>query len=161
MNQGAATIRSKNYDGSLRKSWKCQLVSQTGARLLFVGKFEHEISHPELGLIEKGTISHEYYWLGRWYNIFQFRKPLGDLRNYYCNVNMPPTYSNGILEYIDLDLDLLVWPDFAYRVLDREEFEERGRIFGYPQTVIQNAERALNELIQFAELRNFPLDQTE
>ncbi|MEP7212181.1 MAG: DUF402 domain-containing protein [Acidobacteriota bacterium] len=151
-----ATILSKNYDGTLRKSWKCRLVHQDGPELLFVGEFEKDVSHSELGFIKRGTISYEYYWLDRWFNVFRFHEPTGGLRNYYCNVNMPPTFVGGILEYVDLDLDLLVWPDFNYTVLDREEFESNAELYGYSASVRSHAKSALAELISMAESRTLP-----
>ena len=151
-----ATILSKNYDGTLRKSWNCRLVKQDGTELLFVGEFEKDVSHSELGSIKRGTISYEYYWLDRWFNVFRFHEPTGELRNYYCNVNMPPTFAGGILEYVDLDLDLLIWPDLTYLVLDREEFESNAERFGYPASLRSNAESALADLIRMAESRTLP-----
>jgi uncharacterized protein len=145
-----ATILSKNYDGTLRKSWSCRLFGQNGHELVFYGEFEKEVSHPELGLIKRGTISYEYYWLDRWFNVFRFHEPDGQLRNYYCNVSTPPTFADGILEYIDLDLDLLVWPNLKYSILDRDEFCSNADRFGYPSDVRRNAEDALAALIEMA-----------
>ena len=34
--------------------------------------FDEEIEHELLGTISSGTISTEYYWLDRWYNVFRF-----------------------------------------------------------------------------------------
>ena len=34
--------------------------------------FDEEIEHDLLGTIPSGTISTEYYWLDRWYNVFRF-----------------------------------------------------------------------------------------
>lgn len=149
-----ATILSKNYDGTLRKTWKCRFVRQDGPALVFVGEFDSDISHNELGSIKRGTVSYEYYWLDRWYNVFRFHEPTGDLRNYYCNVSMPPKFAGSILEYVDLDLDLLVWPDFTYSVLDRDEFDANAELYSYPEGVRSNAESALAEIIRMAETRS-------
>lgn len=125
---------------------------------MFAGKFETDVLHPELGLIKRGTVSLEYFWLDRWYNIFRFHEPSGEFRNYYCNVCMPPIFEDDVLEYVDLDLDLLVLPDFSCRVLDRDEYNVHAQLFKYPPEVCINAEKALTELIQLAESRNLPAD---
>ncbi|MGI8813456.1 MAG: DUF402 domain-containing protein [Pyrinomonadaceae bacterium] len=155
MLKNSASIVVKNFDGSVRKTWKCKLLEQTCTLVTFVGEFFEDVSHAELGLIRQGTLSYEYYWLGRWYNVFRFCEPDGSLRNYYCNVNMPPIYDGNMLEYVDLDLDLLVWPDGSYQVLDRDEFEANSLRFEYPFEVRANAESALVELIQMAETGDF------
>ena len=65
---------------------------------MFLGVFDLEVEHPDLGIIRRGTVSYEYYWLDQWYNVFRFENPDGPLRNYYCNVNMPPVFANNVLD---------------------------------------------------------------
>ena len=120
--------------------------------------FDEEIQHDLLGTISSGTISTEYYWLDRWYNVFRFSTPEGRLQSYYCNINVPPVFDGETLSYIDLDIDILVQPDLSYRVLDREDFESNAAKFGYPEKVRQNAEAALNELIKMIQSKAFPFN---
>lgn len=158
MHDQQITINSRKYDLSIRRSWQCKLVERNGPLLLFVGEFEGEITHPDLGVIKPGTVSHEYYWLDRWYNIFRFHEPDGTLRNYYCNINMPPTFENGVLDYVDLDIDVLVWPDFRYEVVDEADFEENANLFGYSDDVRSKVQATLDELIELIDKRKFPFD---
>jgi len=141
------TINSRKYDQSIRRTWVCELIEQTDELLVFVGEFERDVEHPGLGSISRGTLSYEYYWLDRWYNIFRFHEPSGAFRNFYCNISMPPLFANGVLDYVDLDIDLLVWPGSEYEVLDMEEYEENALKFGYSPATRTNASRALTELI--------------
>ena len=90
--------------------------------MVLEARFEEEIEHPLLGTIAPQTVSIEYYWLDRWYNVFMFVQPTGELRNFYCNVNVPPVLQGNVLSYIDLDIDVLVAPDLSYTILDEEEF---------------------------------------
>lgn len=126
--------------------------------LVLVGEFDRDIEHTDLGFISRGTISYEYYWLDRWYNIFRFLSPGGNLRNYYCNVNMPARFENGVIDYVDLDIDVLVWPDGSHTVLDMDEFEENSVRFRYPVEVRAKALASLAELISNKEDRKFPFD---
>lgn len=132
------------------------MVVQTGPLLVFEGVFDFNVSHVELGFIRRGTVSYEYYWLDRWYNVFRFHEPDGGLRNYYCNMNMPPVFENGVLDYIDLDLDVLVWPDLSYKILDREDFEQNAERFGYSDEIRVNVNAAMNDVIMLIENRKFP-----
>lgn len=160
MNQ-QITINSLKYDGSIGRSWNCEFVEKKDDLLVFVGEFETDVRHPNLGHIKTGAISYEYYWLNRWYNVFRFHEPDGQLRNYYCNVNMPLVFDGRVLEYVDLDIDMLVWKDLSYEVLDREEFEENALKFGYPDEVRAAAYRGLEELKGMIERREFPFDHDE
>jgi len=150
------TINSHKYDGSIRRSWTCRLLEQDDESLVFVGKFDLDVSHPDLGEIERGTISYEYYWLGRWYNIFCFYEPDGTFRNYYCNINMPPVFEDGVLDYVDLDIDVVVWPDGTFRVLDEDEFDANAVKFNYSETVRQSAADALTNILEMISERKLP-----
>ena len=151
-----AIINSRKFDGRVHRSWKADFVEKQDSLLIFVGEFEEEIRHPKLGVIRRGTISHEYYWLDRWFNIFKFHEPEGDLRNFYCNLNMPPRFENNVLDYIDLEIDVLVSKNFEIEILDREEFEENSKIFGYTDDLIAKTFETLDELLKLIEIRAFP-----
>lgn len=124
--------------------------------MVFVGEFENEVVHKELGVIRRGTISYEYYWTDRWYNIFRFHEPDGGLRNFYCNVNMPPIFSNGVLDYVDLEIDILVWSDFRIEILDTDEFEQNTKRFSYSNELRLKVQESVNELKTMIENREFP-----
>lgn len=150
------TINSRSYDGSIRRSWQCETLHQEGSELLFLGTFAADVKHKELGLICSGTLSYEYYWLDRWYNVFAFFEPDGRFRNYYCNINMPPALKDSELDYIDLDLDVVVWPDGSIVTLDREEYENNALLYSYPAEVKDQAENALEEVLRLANERLLP-----
>lgn len=152
------TINSRKFDGKIQRTWQCEFLESKDSLLTFVGVFENEIKHSNLGIIRRGTVSYEYYWLDRWYNVFRFHEPDGSLRNFYCNLNMPPKFENGILDYIDLDIDILVWKNFSYEILDLEEFEVNSKLFGYTKKLNDKISRTVNEILKIIKLRQFPFD---
>jgi uncharacterized protein len=150
------TVNSRKFDGIIRRTWRCDLLEQLGSLLVCVGEFEVEVEHPDLGRIRKGTLSYEYFWLDRWYNIFRFHEPSGDLRNFYCNVCMPPSFDGNSIDYVDLDIDVLVQPDLSYVILDREDYERSAQAFGYSVELNSRVEDTVNELVELIETRNLP-----
>ena len=154
--QRAITVRTYKYDGSEHRHWRARVSKQENSLLVLDAKFEEEIRHPLLGTVARETLSIEYYWLDRWYNVFRFVEPTGELRNFYCNVNVPPVLQNDVLSYIDLDMDVLVAPDFSYSILDEDEFAANAARFNYPREVLDKSESALKELIYLIEERAFP-----
>jgi protein associated with RNAse G/E len=153
------TVNSRNFDGSIRRSWNADLVRFDKPLVELVGVFNVEVDHTDLGLIRRGTVSYEYYWLDHWYNVFRFHEATGEFRNYYCNINMPPEFANDVLDYVDLDIDILVDGSGSISILDMEEFEANSHRFSFPQTVISSGKRAVDELITLIEQREFPFDQ--
>jgi len=152
-------VQTLKYDGSKHRSWSAELVRQQGALLVLDAIFDRRIEHELLGTIYKGTLSSEYYWLDRWYNVFRFQDSAGNLRNYYCNINQPPSFDGHILSYVDLDIDVLVNPDLSYQVLDLEEFERNALHYGYPRQLQEQARAALNELIGLIKAKAFPFSE--
>lgn len=152
------TVHARKFDGRLHREWQARLVRQAGTLIVVEGVFEEEIRHPLLGTIVAGTLSAEYYWTDRWYSVFRFREPAGALRNYYCNINQPAKFDGRILTFIDLDIDVLVAPDFSYRILDEEEFAANSARYNYPEALREAARGALSELIERIERREYPFD---
>lgn len=145
------TVNSLRPDGTVRRSWTCRPVYLSGELIIVEGVFAETVEHPDLGVIRPGTISREYYWTRRWYNVFRFSEPEGRLRNYYCNIAMPPRLGSNTLDYIDLDIDLVVWPDRSTDVLDLDDFRRNSEKFDYTKETIEKAEAALAELTAAAE----------
>ena len=152
-------MRVLKYDGSEHRRWSARIARTDGPLLVLDAVFDEEIKHDLLGTIASGTISTEYYWLDRWYNVFRFSDSNRRLKNFYCNVNQPPSFDGQVLSYVDLDIDVLVASDFTYKILDVEDFEENAKHYAYPDAVQANAHRALAELTALIESRAFPFNE--
>jgi protein associated with RNAse G/E len=155
----AIVVSVLKYDGREHRRWPARIAKRDGPLLVLDAVFDEEIQHDLLGPIASGTISTEYYWLDRWYNIFRFSAPDRTLKSYYCNVNTPPLFDGRVLSYIDLDIDVLVAPDLTYRILDVDDFEENARRYGYPDDLQANTHAAVAELIGLIEARSFPFGE--
>ena len=150
------TVNSRKYDGSVRRTWKGGLVSRSDELIILVGRFDQDVEHSDLGFISQGTVSFEHFWPRRWYNIFRFHEPDGKLKAWYCNVAMPATFDGAVLDFVDLDIDVVAWPDLSYDVLDRDDFEENSVKYGYPDDIRASVEAALAELITMIERQDLP-----
>lgn len=149
-------VNSRRFDKSLKKSWNCRVTDIQSSALTLVGEFAEEVTHPDLGTIEAGTVSTEYFWLGRWYNIFRFERPDGTLRNWYCNICMPPTFGVNVLDYVDLDIDVVIWPVGRVEVLDEDEYTRNRLRFAYPLEVQEMTNLALQQVLERHERKEFP-----
>jgi protein associated with RNAse G/E len=152
-------VRSFKYDGRLHREWPAHLTEHAGSLIVLDGVFAEEVHHPLLGHIRAGTHSAEYFWTDRWYSVFRFSEPAGSLRNYYCNINQPVRLNKGILSFVDLDIDVLVAPDFTHTVLDEDEFAAHAARYAYPDALRANVQHALAELLQLIAARAFPFDR--
>jgi len=142
-------VRVYKYDGREHRRWRARVREQVGPLIVLDAVFAEEVEHELLGKIVSGTISKEYYWRDRWYNVFRFSD------RFYCNVTEPPRFDGSILTYVDLDIDILVEQDFSYRILDLEDFET----YPYPAEVQQKARQAVTELSGLIAARAFPFNE--
>lgn len=138
-----------------------ETLSWDGNLFVLRGIFADRVTHPFLGVIEKGTVSYEYYWLDRWYNVFRFHHPDGRFRNYYCNINMPPRFDGNVLDYVDLDIDILADDAGNYRILDEDEYAQNAARYSYPDDVRIKVSDAVAELKEMIAKAEFPFNLTE
>src|ERR1044071_906504 len=151
-------VRSCKHDGRVHRSWPARVARRDGSLVVLDALFAEEIKHSLIGTIEAGTLSTEFFWTDRWYSVFRFQNPSGRLLKFYCNVTTPPTLESGVLTFVDLDVDVLVQPDYSYEVLDEDEFERHAELYGYPEAYRANVQKALDELRHLIENRQFPFD---
>ncbi len=152
------TVQARKFDNRIHRQWQAHLVTQADSLIVVKGVFAEEIKHSLLGTIAPGTFSTEYYWTDRWFSVFRFLEPTGKLRNYYCNINQPAEFDGNILSFIDLDIDILIAPDFSYRILDEDEFIANAKRYNYPVDIRAQVPCALAKLIEIIERREYPFD---
>lgn len=153
------TVRVLKYDGSESRRWTGTIARTEGPLIVLDAEFDCDVLHHLLGEIPRGTRTIEYYWLDRWYNVFQFMDHEGRTRLYYCNVSAPPKLEGDVLSYVDLDIDLLVQPGLSYQLLDTEEFETNAELWSYSAETRRQALASVAELESMIEGRQFPFSQ--
>ena len=150
------TVNARKYDGRIRRSWAGGLVSTKDGVITLIAEFSETHVHSDLGTIHAGTVSIEHFWTDRWYNVFHFRGPDGTQKAIYANIAMPATFDGSVLNYVDLDIDVIQWPHGRVDVLDRDDFEENSIKYGYTDEVKRAAESALTELLGLIKMHKFP-----
>ncbi len=151
----ALRVLKLRYDGSTVFAWTGRVLERTEEHVLLAGLFN--ALHRDLGyvVLERGDLFLEWYYFGRWYNIFQIYGRGGQLKGWYCNVGMPPRLADGELGYVDLALDVFVHPDGRHLVLDEDEFAELKHTTLRPDDAAQ-AERGLAELLALVTAARLP-----
>ncbi len=120
-------------------------ILEQSAESILLEAFFNGGSRPFHGInLVNGDRFIETYYFDRWYNIFEIHDHENDkLKGWYCNVTYPAEFEDGQVKYVDLALDLLVYPDGRQLVLDEDEFDE----LDLSASDKQKAREALEELI--------------
>ncbi len=86
-----------------------------------------------------------YFFKNRWYNIIvQFKK---EGITYYCNIASPFIIEDNTIKYIDYDLDLRIFPNGSFKILDKGEYKYHKKLMNYSKDLDIAIRSALTELI--------------
>lgn len=97
----------------------------------------------------------EWHDLGKVYDL------TGKLVGYYCDIIRPIRQTDKGLEVEDLFLDLWVFPDGRYIILDEEEFVEARRQGWFDELTATRASEELARLLAELESGRFPPEKAE
>ena len=98
-----------------------------------------------------------FFYKKRWFNIIAQIKPFGLF--YYCNIGTPYIIDEKVIKYIYYDLDLIVFPDGGFRVLDRNEYKYHKKLMHYNDDIDDIVKNELSSLIEMKKNNEGPFDQ--
>jgi uncharacterized protein len=119
------TIIKQNVQGEETWRYTGRVLEQDDHSILIEANFNRPDTPFHGMMLGEGDRFVEIYFSDRWYNIFQIHDRNDEsLKGWYCNITRPAVITSDRIEYIDLALDLLVFPDGRQLVLDQDEFDE-------------------------------------
>lgn len=150
-------IHGYKHNGKLYKTWdEAILLDETDEYYVF-GNKNTKVSK----IFGKSWYTKEtailFYFKNNWYNVVAQLKKKGIY--YYCNIASPVIIEDRTIKFIDYDLDLRVFPDNTYKILDKQEYEYHKRIMKYSKDLQQIIKFKLSELINRFNNREFPFDK--
>ena len=141
-------IHSYKHDGSIHRSWEKGYDLNTTTKATIV------MNHHTLVNESDGRIWYTrepaicYFPHHEWYNVICMIRKNGVY--YYCNLASPTLYDGQALKYIDYDLDLKVFPNGSYKILDEEEYKAHQKQMHYPLEIHDILWKQLASLIELA-----------
>lgn len=98
-----------------------------------------------------------FFYKDSWFNIIGQIKTRGLF--FYCNIASPYIIDDGIIKYIDYDLDLRVFPDGAFKVLDRNEYRFHKNKMHYGKDLENVIQYELSRLIEMKRKNEIPFEK--
>lgn len=121
------------------------------------------VANDHTKLIEHDGRSHRtkepavlFFYKHHWFNVIGQLKKQGLF--YYCNIATPYLIENHTIKYIDYDLDLRVFPDGEYRILDRNEYKYHKKIMNYSNDLDRIVHKELSKLIELKKEKKGPFE---
>jgi protein associated with RNAse G/E len=119
------TVHKLDHNGSEVWSYPSRLISQEPGRFIVEARYDLPDVRFERLILRTGDRFVEYFYLDRWYNVFAVHDVDDDrFKGWYCNITRPAHIAAGDddIYFEDMALDLIVYPDGRWAVLDVEEF---------------------------------------
>ncbi|KAF6510825.1 Cysteinyl-tRNA synthetase related protein [Geobacillus stearothermophilus] len=95
-----------------------------------------------------------FFYAKHWFNIIAMIREDGVY--YYCNLSSPFVWDEEALKYIDYDLDIKVFPDMTYMLLDEDEYERHRREMHYPNVIDRILKDNVHKLVGWIQERKGP-----
>lgn len=142
-------IQSYKHNQQIHRVWKnTKIISKSDNILL--------TAHNKTRVIESNGRSWYtkepalcYFYDDTWFNVIVMFKKDGIY--YYCNLSSPYIFDGEGIKYIDYDLDVKVFPDGTYRILDENEYAFHSKKMNYSQDIKDivsfELEKLLNRII--------------
>lgn len=147
-------IKSYKHNGGLHRVWDSSIVLK-GTEKIVIGANDKTLVTESDG---RSWITREpaicYFHAEHWFNIIGMLRADGIY--YYCNISSPFLYEDNALKYIDYDLDLKVFPDMTYNILDEDEYEEHKIKMNYPKILDQILYDNIDHLKEWVHQRKGP-----
>ena len=151
-------VQSFKHNGTLHRTWSKGLIIDI-QKDFYVVVTDHTWVVEADGrrwLTKEPAIC--FYYKNDWFNIISMVRKTGIY--YYCNIASPSIYDGEAIKNIDYDLDLKVFPDQSYAVLDENEFEYHSNIMNYSNELKDVCTKAKDKLIKMVENNEKPFDFT-
>ena len=149
-------IHCYKHNGKIHRIWEESTVIEETDDYLICGNFKTKV-------VENDGRSHRtkepaivFFYKHKWFNIIAQFKAFGLF--YYCNIASPYIEDEMTIKYIDYDLDLRVFPDGGYRVLDKNEYKYHKKIMNYSDDLDLIINKELEELIKMKINNEGPFD---
>lgn len=150
-------IHSYKHDGKIHRAWDEAVLLEIHDDYLIFGNEKTKVTESDGRTWRTKEPAVLYFFYDSWYNIIGQYKDNGIY--FYCNMASPFLIEEGTIKYIDYDLDLRVFPDWGYRVLDKNEYNYHKQLMKYPPEIDMILRRELDELIDMEKKRQGPFDE--
>lgn len=138
-------IHGYKHNGKIHRSWDEALLLEIHDDYLVFGNEKTKVTESDGRTWRTKEPAILYFFYKKWYNIIgQLKK---DGIYYYCNIASPVVIEEGTIKYIDYDLDLRVFPDGSFKVLDRGEYKYHKSMMQYPEIIDTILKQELTNLI--------------
>ena len=126
-------IHCYKHNGKIHRIWDEALVLDVTEDYIVCGNNKVKITEADGRIHTTNEPAIIFLYKNRWFHITGQLKDKGLF--YKCDIASPFLIDDGIIKYIDYDLDLRVFPDGGFRVLDKNEYKYHKKLMHYSNEI--------------------------
>ena len=149
-------IHSYKHNGEIHRSWDEAILLDIKKDYMVFGNNKTKVIESDGRTWKTKEPAIMYFYNNNWYNIIGQLKKEGIY--YYCNIASPYIIEEGAIKYIDYDLDLRVYSNKLYKILDKSEYKYHKEKMHYSDDIDYIVKAELTKLIELQRNGKFPFD---
>lgn len=138
-------IQCYKHNGKIHRCWDEAVVLDIQKNYIVFGNERTLVTEAQGNTWRTKEPAVMYFFKDKWYNIIVQLKKTGI--TYYCNIATPFIIEEGTIKYIDYDLDLRIFPNGSFKILDKEEYKYHRKKMHYSTNLDLVLKTSLSELI--------------
>lgn len=150
-------IHSYKHDGKIHRSWDEAVFIDEDDEYLIFGNNKTLVTESDGRTWKTKEPAVMYFSKNHWFNIIGQLKYNGVY--YYCNIASPFVIEENTIKYIDYDLDLRVFPDGSFKILDRGEYQYHKKLMNYSKDIDTILKNELTILINKVRNKEYPFNE--
>jgi protein associated with RNAse G/E len=139
-----------------KPDWEGEIIDEVPGRWLVV-----HFDHPEYAIREaRAAHALQFFGMVQPLTILVCFDESGAILEWQCDACLPAVRRGGLLEFVDLDLDVIVNSDGTYYIRDLEDFEERSVSLKYSEDAKAAAWKGVATALILVKRGRYPFDGT-
>ena len=150
-------IHCYKHNGKIHRTWDEARIIDVTDDYIVCGNYKTKVTESDGQTHRTKEPAIMFFYRKRWFNIIAQLKKYGLF--YYCNIASPYVLDGKIIKYIDYDLDLRIFPDNTFKVLDKNEYKYHKMTMKYSDEIDIIVQDSLNRLIKMKENNEPPFQK--
>ncbi|MEX0895670.1 MAG: DUF402 domain-containing protein [Patescibacteria group bacterium] len=117
-------IISYDHNHKEFKTWEASILAKNNDFIITKNIVPFKITYSTKKEKEFSIQTFITHFHNEWFNIITVYDLDGVFQHWYVNITTPITFSENTISYDDLLLDLRVYPNYTWDVLDQDEYDE-------------------------------------
>lgn len=152
-------IHSYKHNKKLHRIWKKAIILKQDQHVLVTANNRTRVIEFDGRSWQTKEPAICYFYSDYWFNVIGMLKKDGVY--FYCNISSPYLYDGEAIKYIDYDLDVKVFPDGSYILLDEKEYRAHLDMMCYSSEIQEIIQSQMQILIDKIEKKEAPFDLSD